>query len=210
MQRPHGNGGIEHDALAGAGTARDDAGELVAEDERPVENRVADAALEEPVTIGAAETDAADAHEHLPRLRLRVRLVVQPELARRRAGEAPSRRLAVVGGSPVLAREVLLEQLRRDRLEARRPARQSGTRSPRPLRARSRSRPPPRQTAPQTNGPCEATSTAGTSSGSSSSAANVSTITSPVARSYSPSISAGVSARVTGTAPSKWSAWVVP
>jgi hypothetical protein len=78
-----GNGGIEHDALAGAGTARHDAGELVAEDERPVENRVADAALEEPVTIGPAETDAADAHEHLSRLRLRVRFLVQPKLARR-------------------------------------------------------------------------------------------------------------------------------
>ena len=60
-----GNGGVEHDALPAAGPARDHAGELVTEDERPVEHRVADAALEKPVTIGAAQPDAADAHEHL-------------------------------------------------------------------------------------------------------------------------------------------------
>jgi hypothetical protein len=78
-----GNGRIEHDALAATGTARDHAGELMAEDERAVEHRVADPALEEPVTVGAAETDSADAHENLPRLRLRVRLFVHSELAGR-------------------------------------------------------------------------------------------------------------------------------
>ena len=72
---------VEHDALARARPLRDDAGELVAEDERLAQHRVADPALEEPVPVGAAETDAADAHEHLARLRLGVRLVVQPQLA---------------------------------------------------------------------------------------------------------------------------------
>ena len=78
-----GNGRIEHDALAATGTARNHAGELVAEDERPVEHRVADAALEEPVTVGAAETDSADTHEHLPGLWLRVRVLVHSKLAGR-------------------------------------------------------------------------------------------------------------------------------
>ena len=35
------------------------------------------------MSIRAAETDTADPNEHLPRLRLRVRLLVQPELTRR-------------------------------------------------------------------------------------------------------------------------------
>ena len=78
-----GDGRVEHDALTGARAGRDDAGELVAEDEWSVENRVTDAAFEEPVPIGTAETDAADAYENLSGLRLRVRLLVQPELTRR-------------------------------------------------------------------------------------------------------------------------------
>ena len=72
---------VEHDALACARPLDDDAGELVAEDERLAQHRVADTALEEPVPVGAAEPDTADAHEHLPRLRLGIRLLVQPQLA---------------------------------------------------------------------------------------------------------------------------------
>ena len=75
------NGRVEHDALAGAGAGGHDAGELVAEHERAVEQRVADAALEEPVPVGAAEADAAHAHEHLPPLRLGCGLFVQAQLA---------------------------------------------------------------------------------------------------------------------------------
>ena len=75
-----GNRRVEHDGLAATGTARHHAGELVAEDERLAEDRVADASLEEPVPVRAAETDAADPHEHLARLRLRVGLLVQLEL----------------------------------------------------------------------------------------------------------------------------------
>jgi hypothetical protein len=78
-----GNRRVEHDALPGTRTARDDAGELVAEDEWLTENRIADAALEEPVSIGTAQTDTADAHEHLACVRFWVRLLVQSEIARR-------------------------------------------------------------------------------------------------------------------------------
>jgi len=53
----------------------------VAEDERLAQHRVTDAALEEPVPIGPAQSDTADAHEHLARLRLGIRFVVQPQLA---------------------------------------------------------------------------------------------------------------------------------
>ena len=80
---PAGNRGIEHDALAAPRAARHHAGELVTEDERLAEHRVADTSLEEPVPIRAAETDTADPHEHLARLRLRVGLLVQPELTGR-------------------------------------------------------------------------------------------------------------------------------
>jgi hypothetical protein len=71
-----GDRGIEHDGLAAARATCHDAGELVAEDERLAEHRVADTSLEEPVSIRAAETDTADPHEHLAGLRFRVRLLV--------------------------------------------------------------------------------------------------------------------------------------
>jgi hypothetical protein len=76
------NGRVEHDRLAAPRVIRHHAGELVTEDERLAEHRVTHTCLEEPVPIRAAETDAADPHEHLARLRLRVRLLVQAELAR--------------------------------------------------------------------------------------------------------------------------------
>jgi hypothetical protein len=77
-----GNRRVEDDMLASTGAARHDAGDLVTQDERLAEHRVADRCLEEPVAIRAAETDAANAHDHLARLRLRVRLLVEPELTR--------------------------------------------------------------------------------------------------------------------------------
>jgi hypothetical protein len=75
------DGRVDDDMLAGARAAFDDARELVAEDERPLEVRVADTALEEPVPIGAAKADPSNPHEHLPGTRLRIRLLVHAELA---------------------------------------------------------------------------------------------------------------------------------
>ena len=75
------HGRVEHDALACARSLLDDSGELVAEDERFAQHRVSDPALEEPVPVGATQADTPDAREHLPRLRLGVRLLVQPQLA---------------------------------------------------------------------------------------------------------------------------------
>ena len=74
---------VEHDGLAAPRPTYHNAGELVTEDERLAEHRVADTSLEEPVSIRAAETDTADPNEHLARLRLRVGLLVQLELTGR-------------------------------------------------------------------------------------------------------------------------------
>jgi hypothetical protein len=74
---------VEYDALAGARAVDDDAGELVAEDERLAQHRIADPSLEEPMAVGAAQPDAADAHERVALPRLGVRLVVQQQLAGR-------------------------------------------------------------------------------------------------------------------------------
>ncbi len=76
-----GNRRIEHNALPRARAARDNACELVAEDEWLAEERVTDAALDEPVAIRPAETDGTDSDEYLPRARLRVRLFVQSKVA---------------------------------------------------------------------------------------------------------------------------------
>ena len=85
------DGGIDGDAFALARPGDDDARELVPEHERMLEPGVADAALEQPVTVRAAETHGGDAHEHLPRRRRRVRLVVQPRLVRPVQPERPQR-----------------------------------------------------------------------------------------------------------------------
>ena len=98
----------------------------------------------EPVPVGAAEADGGDAHEHLPRRRRRVRLVVQPQVVRRRAGGAPSTygparsrpRARACEGSAAGAGHRRSE---RRRLEL--PA--CAAPPPRPPRARSRSRPRP-------------------------------------------------------------------
>ena len=81
--------GIDGNAFALTRAGRDDARELVPEHERVLELGVADAALEQPVTVRAAETDGGDAHEHLSRRRRRVRLVVQPQLVRPVQPERP-------------------------------------------------------------------------------------------------------------------------
>ena len=74
--------GIDGNALALTRAGGDHPRELVPEHERMLELGVADAALEQPVTVRAAESDGGDAHEHLPRRRRRVRLVVQAQLVR--------------------------------------------------------------------------------------------------------------------------------
>ena len=164
----------------------------------------------EPVPVGAAETDGRDAHEDLARLRVAGPARRAAAGRRRRAGEAPSR-LAVVGGRPVLAREVALEQRRR----------RSAARVGSQLRASLRGQRATASSAtafstasstsaPHANGPCEATSAAGTVERIEPATANASTITSPVAPRSRPRSRAAVSARVTGTGPSKWSACVVP
>ena len=83
--------GIDGDALALARAGGDDARELVPEHERSLELGVADAALEQPVTVRAAETHGGDADEHLARRGRRVRLVVQSQLARPVQPERPQR-----------------------------------------------------------------------------------------------------------------------
>ena len=85
------NGGIDGNTFALASARDDDARELVPEHQRMLEPGVADAALEQPVPIRAAETHGGDAHEHLPRRGRRVRLVVQPRLVRPVQPERPQR-----------------------------------------------------------------------------------------------------------------------
>jgi hypothetical protein len=76
------HGRIERDPLARARPGGDDARELVAENERPLEHRVADSPFDEPVPVGAAETDRRDGDEELARGRLRVGLVVEAQVVR--------------------------------------------------------------------------------------------------------------------------------
>ena len=86
---PAGNRGIDHDGLAAPATARHRAGELVTEDERPLEHCVADTSLEEPMPVRSAKTDTADRYEHLAGLRLRVGLLMQTELTGRVQPQRP-------------------------------------------------------------------------------------------------------------------------
>jgi hypothetical protein len=72
------HGGIERHALAGAGAGLDCSHELVSEDERSVEDRVADPPFEEPVPVRTAQADGGHPDENLAVARLRRRLVVEP------------------------------------------------------------------------------------------------------------------------------------
>ena len=73
--------GVERNPLTRPRSRLDHADELVAEDERPGQNDIADGALVEPVQIGAAEPDGGDAHEDLVVARRRHRLLVEPQVA---------------------------------------------------------------------------------------------------------------------------------
>jgi hypothetical protein len=86
---PAGHRWIDHDALAAPPTARHRAGELVTEDEGPLEHRVADTPLEEPMPVRSAETDTADRYEHLARPRLRIGLLMQAKLTGRVQPQCP-------------------------------------------------------------------------------------------------------------------------
>jgi hypothetical protein len=73
--------GIERDAFTRTRPVRHRADELVPEHERVIEHRVSDAALREPVQVGAAEADGGHAQEQLARRGLGRRLVVQAQVA---------------------------------------------------------------------------------------------------------------------------------
>ena len=88
-QAPHGTAGSTATRSPSRRPESDDAGELVPEHEWMLELGVADPALEQPVSIRPAQTHGGDAHEHLPRRRQRVGLVVQPQLVRRVQPERP-------------------------------------------------------------------------------------------------------------------------
>ena len=76
-QRPQGTAGSSSDPLARARPGRHDARELVAEDERTLEHRVADSALDEPVPVGAAQADRRHGHKELALAGRRVRLLME-------------------------------------------------------------------------------------------------------------------------------------
>jgi hypothetical protein len=79
---PARHGRVERHTLAGAGAGLDRSHELMSEDERPVEDSVADPPFEEPVPVRPAQADGCHAHENLVVPRLRRLLVVEPEITR--------------------------------------------------------------------------------------------------------------------------------
>ena len=76
-----GHRGVEHHALSLARPGLDRPDELVPEHERPVESGVADPSFEEPVPVRPAQPDRRHAHGDLSIVRLRIRLVVEPQVA---------------------------------------------------------------------------------------------------------------------------------
>ena len=78
---PAGQRRVDRDGHAVPRAADHDAGHLVAEHHRPVELRVADAALGVPVQVRAAQPDGADPDQVLARARDRVGLLVQDDRA---------------------------------------------------------------------------------------------------------------------------------
>jgi hypothetical protein len=79
---PARNRRLESDPLPGSLTCRDSADELVAEDERLIQDCVADSSVREPMQVRSAETDGADLKEELPLVGKRRRLVVKAQVAR--------------------------------------------------------------------------------------------------------------------------------
>jgi hypothetical protein len=79
---PARNRRLESDSLPGSLACRDRPDELVAEDERLIQDRVADASVREPMQVRPAETDGADLNEELSRVGNRRRLVVKAQVAR--------------------------------------------------------------------------------------------------------------------------------
>ena len=59
-QRPHGSAGSADDPFAGSRTVEDHPGELMAQDERPVQAGVTDAPLAIPVQVRPAQADRRD------------------------------------------------------------------------------------------------------------------------------------------------------
>jgi hypothetical protein len=73
---------IEHDVLAASWTRFDRCGDLVAENERPRQNRIADRAFFEPVAVRAAQPNCGHAQQDFARAGLRYRLLLQTKVPR--------------------------------------------------------------------------------------------------------------------------------
>ena len=76
------NGRVDGHALTRAWSSFDDAGYLMSQDQRPCQERVADAPLEEPMPVRPAQADGRDANKLLARRWSRVGLVMQPKIGR--------------------------------------------------------------------------------------------------------------------------------
>jgi hypothetical protein len=83
---------LDRDTLPAPRSVRDDAGDLVPEDERPVETCLADRALQEPMAVGSAQADGPDGDQLLPRTGHRVGLVVEAHVTRAVEPGDPHRR----------------------------------------------------------------------------------------------------------------------
>jgi hypothetical protein len=81
LARAAGHRRVHGDATSALVARFDDASELVPEDERPVQDRVTDSALGQPVAIRAAQPDLGDPHEDFPATRLRDGFIVEPKQA---------------------------------------------------------------------------------------------------------------------------------
>ena len=67
----------------------DDTRYLVTEHQGAVEHGISDAALGEPMPVRAAQSDRRDADQLVTRAGLRIRLIVQAQIARRVEADAP-------------------------------------------------------------------------------------------------------------------------
>ena len=72
---------VDRHSSAAQRAGRHEPGELVAEDQRHVEHRVADPAVDQPVAIRPAEPDRRDLDQGFARAWLGHRLIVQPQSA---------------------------------------------------------------------------------------------------------------------------------